>query len=199
MPLNTLLLEKIGIDCPTVDKKYVSKMQLFAFEFSRALAFGIIKLPLNVDFSQNGASPVQELPSENLSAIIGTLAPQLAPEDIKSAARLGPSHSSRPRDETSGSLAGAKPAPRLVRVVLSPQGKNLLLRNKTSAQYKGDNVYIQHDLTRQEQRRRKDLVPKFRALRDKGVRCHLPRDKIINNGAPLSSDDITRLLNTVTQ
>ena len=44
MPLNTLLLEKIGIDCPTVDKKYVSKMQLFAFEFSRALAFGIIKL-----------------------------------------------------------------------------------------------------------------------------------------------------------
>ena len=58
---------------------------------------------------------------------------------------------------------------------------NLLLRNKTSAQYKGDNVYIQHDLTRQEQRRRKDLVPKFRALRDKGVRCHLPRDKIINN------------------
>ena len=142
---------------------------------------------------------VQELPSENLSAIIGTLAPQLAPEDIKSAARLGPSHSSRPRDETSSSRAGAKPAPRLVRVVLSPQGKNLLLRNKTSAQYKGDNVYIQHDLTRQEQRRRKDLVPKFRALRDKGVRCHLPRDKIINNGAPLSSDDITRLLNTVTQ
>ena len=57
MPLNTLLLEKIGIDCPTVDKKYVSKMQLFALEFSRALAFGIIKLPLNVDFSQNGASP----------------------------------------------------------------------------------------------------------------------------------------------
>ena len=39
-------------------KKYVSKMQLFAFEFSRALAFGIIKLPLNVDFSQNGASAV---------------------------------------------------------------------------------------------------------------------------------------------
>ena len=57
IPLTTFHLEKIGIDCLTVDKKYVSKMQLFAFEFSRASAFGIIKLPLNVDFSQNGASP----------------------------------------------------------------------------------------------------------------------------------------------
>ena len=132
-----------------------------------------------------------ESPSEDLPAIISTLAPQVAPGDILSATRIGQLHSN-----TTGAVTTSA---RLVRAVLAPTTKAQLMRHKTQAKHKGENVYIQHDLTRQEQARRKELVPKVRALRSKGVKCHLPRDAITLNGKHLTSQDIARLLTTQSQ
>ena len=144
-----------------------------------------------------------ESSSENLPAIIGSLAPNIALSEIKSATRLG----QQPRRDTAstantsatasttGQHTGVRPA-RLVHVVLTPQAKSQLMQHKTKATYRGEKVYIQHDLTRQEQQRRRALVPKLRALRDKGVQCHLPRDVIMHSGKPLSTEDIARMLNT---
>ena len=132
-----------------------------------------------------------ESPSEDLPAIISTLAPQVAPKDILSATRIGQLHSN--------STGAVTTSARLVRAVLAPTTKAQLMRHKTQAKHKGENVYIQHDLTRQEQARRKELVPKFRALRSKGVKCHLPRDAITLKGKHLTSQDIACLLTTQSQ
>eukprot|EP00117_Sycon_ciliatum_P033248 scpid51029/ scgid25628/ len=132
-----------------------------------------------------------ESPSEDLPAIISTLAPQVAPGDILSATRIGQSRSN--------STGAVTLSARLVRAVLSPTTKAQLMHHKPQAKHKGENVYIQHDLTRQEQARRKELVPKFRALRSKGVKCHLPRDAITLNGKHLTSEDIARLLTSQSQ
>ena len=84
--------------------------------------------------------------------------------------------------------------PRPVRAVLTASGKSHLMRNKTCAKITGQLVYVNHDLTRQQQQRRRPLVAKFKALRAKGP-PPLPKDVIVMNGKPLTDADIEDMLN----
>jgi len=87
-----------------------------------------------------------------------------------------------------------KPQSVLVRAVMTETGKHVLMSQKKNATYNGKPVYIQHDLTKMEQRSRKEVVPKFNDLRKKGHRCYLPRDRIMLDGKVLSDEKITELL-----
>ena len=67
-------------------------------------------------------------------------------------------------------------------------------KKKTRAKHHDVNVYVSHDLTRGEQERRRALVPQYKALRSKGIICHLPKDTITQNGKSLTPSEVEGLL-----
>ena len=112
---------------------------------------------------------------------VAQLVPDLDTSDILSAERI------TPRRQTEQS--------RLVRATLTSQGKTKLMRNKTRAKHHDVNVYVSHDSTRGKQERRCALVlPQYKALRSKGIVCHLPKDTITHNGKSLTPSDVEGLL-----
>jgi len=122
----------------------------------------------------------------DLVALISNLVPDLPTNSVLSATFI------KPRS------AQAKPDSKLVRAVLTAAGKKSLLSKKKQAEYDGSPVYIQHDLTKQEQARRRavvpQLVPQLKELRKKGIKCHLPRDVILVDGKELSNEEVASLL-----
>ena len=126
---------------------------------------------------------ITENTGEDLKRTVAHLVPDLdtsAASDILSAERI------TPRRQTEQS--------RLVRATLTSHGKAKLMRNKTRAKHHDVNVYVSHDLTRGEQERRRALVPQYKALRSKGIICHLPKDTITQNGKSLTPSEVEGLL-----
>lgn len=102
------------------------------------------------------------------------------PTGIESAERLG--------------KASEKARPVLVRFS-SRQSKHKVFKEKRSLMHEGKKLYVHHDLTRQQQQRRRELVETYKVLRTMGVRCTLPRDSILDEeGAPMPEGTIQRLL-----
>ena len=119
-----------------------------------------------------------------LRDMILRLSPDLKNSDVIDAFRIG-----RP-DQSSGN----ETRPRLVLAKLTATGKRLLLRIKLNVKYGGERVYINHDLTKAEQKRRNKVLPVYKQLRAKGVVCSLPRDVILQDGRDMTSDDIEHVL-----
>ena len=141
---------------------------------------------------------LKENSREDLPALIAALVPDFKRDDIIQVSRLE-GRKQRVADSSASASASASTQPpdppRPVRAVLTASGKSHLMRNKTRAKINGQPVYVNHDLTRQQQQRRRPLVAKFKALRAKGNPCHLPKDVIVMNGKPLTDADIEDLLN----
>ena len=86
--------------------------------------------------------------------------------------------------------------PRRILVRLTGSGKTTVLQQRMSLKYGSTctPVYVNHDLTRREQETRRKIVPVYKKLRSKGVRCSLPPDKILLNGNEMSQQDICAAL-----
>jgi len=128
---------------------------------------------------------VEEAADEYLPAIISSFASDVSVSDVRAASRITPRAKN---SETSTSY------PRLIRATLTTEGKQALLKHRFSAQYNGKPIYIMHDLTRQEQKRRKAVLPTYQKLRAANVECSLPKDRIIKDRKPMTDDEIATLL-----
>jgi len=126
-------------------------------------------------------------PDAPLLAAVASLVPNMESTMIVSATRLEP----RVRD---GEDRRPQKGPLLIRAVLTDAGKRHIMMNKKKAKYKNKPVFVQHDLTKAEQTRRKAVVPQYKALRLKGIPCGLPRDTIILDRKSLTQDAISQLL-----
>ena len=128
-------------------------------------------------------SPLPEMQSEDLRAVLLEMIPELAEHDFD-AIRIGRA------PEAPGSEANK---PRLVRIQTTEAAKRLLMR-KRGLKHGETPVYVNHDLTFAERSRRKQLLPVFRSLRQAKVQCSLTRDRIIRDGKEMSDTDIQAAL-----
>ena len=128
-------------------------------------------------------SPLPEMQSEDLRAVLLEMIPELAEHDFD-AIRIGRA------PEAPGSEANK---PRLVRIQTTEAAKRLLMR-KRGLKHGETPVYVNHDLTFAERSRRKQLLPVFRSLRQAKVQCSLTRDRIIRDGKEMSDIDIQAAL-----
>ena len=104
-------------------------------------------------------------------------------EDLLSIAQSLPGISSPDVIENIERLGQRNPGKcRPVRAVLTVDAKKAVMAARTRARYKDRPVYVHHDLTPAEQTQRRKVLPPFKALRDKGVVCYLPRSEIIKEG-----------------
>ena len=127
-------------------------------------------------------SMVDEVDGENLHDVLVNLVPDLAEHNFE-AVRVG--HQS----------TGENARPRLVRVHTTAAGKKLLMK-KRDLHFHDKKLYVNHDLTPGERKLRKKLLPKFRELRQAGIACSFPKDKIVRNGKEMTERDIARALST---
>ena len=68
-------------------------------------------------------------------------------------------------------------------------------KDRLGLKVNGHDVYVNTDLTRQQQTKRKAVLPKYKQLRAKKVKCSLPYDVILDDkGTPLSDNAIQGLL-----
>ena len=73
-------------------------------------------------------------------------------------------------------------------------GDTHLMRNKHHAALGDKQVYVSHDLTREEQAKRNDVWPTFRKLRQQNFRCTLPKYTIMVKGKPMTDEEIAQVL-----
>lgn len=142
---------------------------------------------------------VPEDKDEQLAVVVQNLVPGLEERDIISAARINPASKKSVEKGTSSdtdkrTATTQTQKPRLIRAVLTTQGKQLLMQKKKEANHRSTPVYVSHDLTRKEQQRRREVVPTFVALRKQSVACSLPHDVIIRNGKPMTDAEIVAIL-----
>ena len=102
-------------------------------------------------------------------------------------------------------LAEATEIFRLGREAPSPTSKPRPLLVKTTRPYKSEafraknrlrekSLFLNHDLTRDQQRRRRDVVATYKELRRRSVRCSLPYDLILIDGRPITDEDVAKYL-----
>ena len=75
--------------------------------------------------------------------------------------------------------------PRLVKVELTASGKVRLWHGRRGLKHGESPIYVNNDLSFDERKNRKAVLPKYKALRAAGVRCSLPRDTILQDGTPI--------------
>ena len=75
--------------------------------------------------------------------------------------------------------------PRLVKVELTASGKVRLWQGRRGLKHGESPIYVNNDLSFDERKNRKAVLPKSKALRAAGVRCSLPRDTILQDGTPI--------------
>ena len=75
--------------------------------------------------------------------------------------------------------------PRLVKVELTASGKVRLWQGRRGLKHGESPIYVNNDLSFDERKNRKAVLPKYKALRAAGVRCSLPRDTILQDGTPI--------------
>ena len=73
------------------------------------------------------------------------------------------------------------PRPILVKT-RSKHIKTKIMAARKNGKLKNTRIFLNDDLTREEQQRRKQMVPIFRDLRSKGVRCHFERSCLVVGG-----------------
>ena len=119
-------------------------------------------------------SGLPESDGENLTQLVSGLVPEVNPTAI-TVRRIG-----KPLENK----------PRLVHVRTDPGTKARLLKHRFGLKHGTHSIYINHDLTRQQQDTRRRALPTFKQLRAKGIRCTLPLDIILVEGKPVSQQDI---------
>ena len=130
--------------------------------------------------------PEEDCVDENIEQVVQDIIPQIQGE-IVSAVRLGRKGSTRTTPKSK--------QPRRILLCLTPRGKSLIWETRRTLSWGDHPVYVNHDLTPKEQAARRAVVPKFKALRDKNVRCSLPRSTILGeDGQPLTEKRIRELL-----
>jgi|GEM_PF-4186433 len=147
----------------------------------------------------------------DMKKVVSTIVPNMSESDVLSVTVIVPRKKSPGTEDstttTPASSSSAEkdvPTPptttsasaRLLRVKLTPEGKGHMLHHKVKASYNGNPVFINHDLTKQQQENQRKVLPLFKELRQKGHRCHLPRDKIIFDGKELNDAAIAAMLST---
>ena len=75
--------------------------------------------------------------------------------------------------------------PRLVKVELTASGKVRLWQGRRGLKHGESPIYVNNDLSFDECNYCKAVLPKYKALREAGVRCSLPRDTILQDGTPI--------------
>ena len=85
-----------------------------------------------------------------------------------------------------------KPRPILIRT--HQQNKLTAFRARSTLRSHDPPIFLNHDLTRAQQSRRRHVVPTFKELRRCGVECFLPFDVIMKDGRPVTESDAANLL-----
>lgn len=125
---------------------------------------------------------IPEDDEDTVSKTVRKLLPECKRADI---ARIG-------RQSTS---ATSNTRPRPIRVSgLTQEKKASILARRKGLKIGETEVYVGHDLTRLQQKRRKIVVPTYKALLKKGIKCSLPYDQIIKDRKVLSDDEVGKLL-----
>ena len=125
-------------------------------------------------------SGLPEQANENLRDVLAELLPSVDLSHV-TAYRIGRSTSTQPR---------------LVKLCTSPTVKAQLMRQRFNLKYRDQNVYLGHDLTKEQRARRKTQVPILRKLRQHGVECSMPYDVILKNGKVMSDTEISAALSS---
>eukprot|EP00117_Sycon_ciliatum_P003345 scpid68389/ scgid8179/ len=124
-------------------------------------------------------SGIEEDTEETLVDVLASLVSDIDPSAFTAADRLG-----RPGGDR----------PRLIRAKMTATTKAKLMDAHFGLKHGTNPVYVNHDLTMQQREARRSLLPKYKQLRSHGVKCFLPRDKILVDGKPITEEKITQLL-----
>ena len=79
---------------------------------------------------------------------------------------------------------------RRILVKLTAPGKQLVWAKRRQLMINDNPVYVNHDLTRQEQEARRQILPKYKLLRKREVACSIPRGVILLSGKPMTMEKI---------
>ena len=124
-------------------------------------------------------SGIEEDTEETLVDVLASLVPDIEASTFTAADRLG-----RPGGDR----------PRLIRAKMTATTKAKLIDARFGLKHGTNPVYVNHDLTMQQREARRSLLPKYKQLRSHGVKCFLPRDKILVDGKPIPEEKIMQLL-----
>lgn len=115
---------------------------------------------------------------------------------IAYAERLG-KHST---DAAGGTGDASEPKARPVKIRFTdPSAKSHVYKKRFGLKMRGDPLFVDHDLTKQQRETRKAKVATYKQLRTKGVKCCLPYTDILNEkGVPLTDQEIAAALNPST-
>ena len=113
--------------------------------------------------------PVAMKPAEVTDLLVRTI-PDLAGE-IRGTHRLG-------REATEDAQRNR---PRPVKVELTPRGKARLWQRRRDLKHGESPIYVNNNLSIDEHVNRKAALPKYKVLIAAGVRCSMPRDRILQD------------------
>lgn len=124
-------------------------------------------------------SGLPESDEEDLNQAVVTLFPEVESSSLRTS-RIGKSLNDRPR---------------LVCIRTDDATKKIIMQKKRKGlMYGKHKVYVNHDLTRKQRDTRKQCVTLFKRMKEKGIQCSLPVDRILVNGKPVSDQEISKLL-----
>eukprot|EP00117_Sycon_ciliatum_P000128 scpid104768/ scgid6318/ len=83
---------------------------------------------------------------------------------------------------------------RLVHVSTNKATKATIMDGRFGLKFDDTPVYVNHDLTPNQQKDRRQAIPIYKQLRAKGIKCYLPYAKIVVDGTPISYDSAHKLL-----
>ena len=76
----------------------------------------------------------------------------------------------------------------------SHEAKLSVYRKRLDLKLNDQDVYVNNDLTKQQQIARRQALPRYKELRQKEIRCSLPYGEILNpDGTPYSATEIDEL------
>ena len=55
-------------------------------------------------------------------------------------------------------------------------------------------LFVNHDLTREQQHRRREVVSTYKELRRRAIKCTLPYDQILFEGRAMTDEDVAKHL-----
>ena len=116
---------------------------------------------------------------------------QVTDDDMEECRRLGQRKRSSQNTES-------RPRPLLVRLRTPPKKRAVMQQKKslrTCTEF--SKVFINDDLTKKEQERRRSLVPMYKKLRAAKVPCSLRRDQLFHEGNSISTREAEVLLSLI--
>ena len=84
----------------------------------------------------------------------------------------------------------ARPRPVLIKTTRPNKAQAFLAKH----QLRTRSLFVNHDLTREKQHRRREVVSTYKELRRRAIKCTLPYDQILFEGRAMTDEDVAKHL-----